>query len=34
MARKTPVSDPTPTSDGEPVSFWRRNRKEIQFLVL
>jgi exosortase H (IPTLxxWG-CTERM-specific) len=34
MARKTPVSDPTQTPDGEPVSFWRRNRKEIQFLVL
>lgn len=34
MARKTPVSDPNQTPDGEPVSFWRRNRKEIQFLVL
>jgi len=34
MARKTPVSDPTHAPDGEPVSFWRRNRKEIQFLVL
>jgi exosortase H (IPTLxxWG-CTERM-specific) len=34
MARKTPVSDPTQGPDGEPVSFWRRNRKEIQFLVL
>jgi len=34
MARKTPVSAPTPAPAGEPVSFWRRNRKEIQFLVL
>jgi exosortase H (IPTLxxWG-CTERM-specific) len=34
MARKTPISDPNPASDGEAVSFWRRNRKEIQFLVL
>ena len=34
MARKTPVSAPTPAPVGEPVSFWRRNRKEIQFLVL
>jgi exosortase H (IPTLxxWG-CTERM-specific) len=34
MARKTPVSAPNQTPDGEPVSFWRRNRKEIQFLVL
>ena len=34
MARKTPVSAPNQAPDGEPVSFWRRNRKEIQFLVL
>lgn len=37
MARKTPASAPNQAPqahDGEPVSFWRRNRKEIQFLVL
>jgi len=32
MARKTPVSPKT--TPAEEVSFWRRNRREIQFLVL
>jgi exosortase H (IPTLxxWG-CTERM-specific) len=32
MARKTPVSSQTATPENVP--FWRRNRREIQFLVL
>jgi exosortase H (IPTLxxWG-CTERM-specific) len=35
MARKTPVSPKTSASTpSEDVPFWRRNRREIQFLVL
>jgi exosortase H (IPTLxxWG-CTERM-specific) len=34
MARKTSVPVRTPAPAPETVSFWRRNRREIQFLVL
>ncbi len=34
MARKTPVSPSTPTPTPDAVPFWRKNRRELTFLIL
>ncbi|HEX6903695.1 MAG TPA: exosortase H [Thermoanaerobaculia bacterium] len=34
MARKTPVSPRTPAQVPDAVPFWRRNRRELTFLIL